>query len=78
MEKVSDEFHIYSLDWNEDRMIFSVDGKVHYTYSPKVKNAQTWPYDSAYYFLFNVAILPEIDPEFTESPMVVDYIRVYQ
>ena len=78
IENASTEFHIYSLEWTEDYMVFSVDGKQHMRYEPAVKNADTWPYDSDYYFLLNIAIEPDIDPEFTESPMVVDYIRVYQ
>ena len=75
---VSDEFHIYTLEWTANDMVFSVDGKPHFKYNPEVKNAQTWPYDSNYYFLLNIAIEPDIDPDFVESPMVVDYIRVYQ
>ncbi len=75
---VSNEFHVYALEWSKDKMVFSVDGVEHYTYDPPVKNRKTWPYDSDYYLLLNIAIEPEIEPGFTESPMVVDYIRVYQ
>ncbi|WP_420402058.1 glycoside hydrolase family 16 protein [Flagellimonas sp.] len=74
----SDQFHVYVLEWTDEKMTFSVDGKVHYTYNPAVKNGDTWPYDMDYYILFNIAIEPDIDPNFTESPMVVDYIRIYQ
>jgi hypothetical protein len=59
-------------------MIFSVDGVEHYTYDPAVQNPSTWPFDAPQYFLFNVAILPEILDSFTESAMEIDYIRVYQ
>ena len=75
---VSDEFHIYTLEWSEKEMIFAIDGKEHFRYNPSIKNADTWPYDTDYYFLFNIAIEPDIDPKFIESPMIVDYIRVYQ
>lgn len=43
-----------------------------------VKNPETWPYDADQYFLFNVAVLPSIGPDFTASSLEVDYIRVYQ
>jgi len=72
------EFHIYTFEWTAEKMTFSIDGKPHYKYHPKVKNAKTWPYDSDYYLILNIAIEPDIDPNFTESTMVVDYIRVYQ
>lgn len=78
IKNASDEFHIYTLDWTPEKMVFKVDGKEHLTYAPKIKDEDTWPYDSDYYFLLNIAILPEIDPNFTESSMLVDYIRVYQ
>lgn len=75
---VSDAFHVYQMEWTADSIIFSVDGQVHYTYAPTVKDADTWPFDDPQYILMNVAILPTIEPSFTQSAMVVDYVRVYQ
>jgi len=75
---VSNSFHIYTIDWDENSMIFAIDGKVHYAYKPKVKNEKTWPYDDNYYLILNIAIEPDIGSDFVESPMVVDYIRIYQ
>lgn len=74
----SDKFHLYTLEWTEEKMVFSVDGIKHYEYNPTVKNSDTWPYDSNYYLLLNIAVEPDIDPTFVESAMVVDYIRIYQ
>ena len=74
----SSKFHNYVLEWSKDKMIFSIDGVEHYKYQPTIKNSDTWPYDSDYYIILNIAIEPDIDPNFVESPMVVDYIRVYQ
>jgi beta-glucanase (GH16 family) len=74
----SNDFHIYTMEWNEDSISFGVDGAEHFTYQPAVRNDQTWPYDSNYYLILNIAIEPDIDPEFIESSMVVDYIRIYQ
>lgn len=78
VDSVSDEFHIYTLEWSKDKMIFSVDGIEHYQYNPTVKNKKTWPYDSDYYFIFNIAIEADVDSNFEESAMQVDYIRVFQ
>ena len=75
---VSSEFHIYSLDWYADKMVFSVDGKVHYTYQPEILNADTWPYDKEQYLLLNLAIEASIYPSFTQGAMEIDYVRVYQ
>ncbi len=78
IQSASNAFHLYSLEWTEDKMVFSIDGVTHFQYHPSVKNADTWPYDSPYYLIFNIAIEPDIDPKFSESAMVVDYIRVFQ
>jgi beta-glucanase (GH16 family) len=75
---VSGEFHIYTLEWTAQKMVFSVDGVVHYTYNPAIKDASTWPFDAPQYLLFNVAMQPSIDPNFTQSSMEIDYVRVYQ
>jgi len=74
----SDEFHIYALEWTAEKLVFSVDGAQHFTYNPEIKDDATWPFDADQYLLFNVAILPEIAANFTESAMEVDYVRVYQ
>jgi beta-glucanase (GH16 family) len=78
IRNASSEFHMYSLEWSADKMIFSVDGIVHYTYNPENKDIENWPYDAPQYLLLNLAILPNITPEFTESAMEIDFVRVYQ
>jgi len=72
-------FHTYVLNWTPQKMVFSVDGLVHYTYNPPVKNADTWPFDKEQYILMNVAIIPGVvTPAFNQATMEVDYVRVYQ
>lgn len=77
-QDVSNQFHLYALEWTAEKMIFSVDNMVHYVYQPTEKKTANWPFISDQYLLFNVAIQADIDPEFVESAMVVDYVRVYQ
>lgn len=75
---VSDIFHIYALEWTPTEMQFSIDGSVYYTYAPNPQNSSNWPYTADQYILLNIAMVGSIDPGFTESPMVLDYVRVYQ
>lgn len=75
---VSTDFHVYTLDWYPDRMVFSVDDVVHYTYRPEVQNKDTWPFDEDQFILLNIAIEGGIHPNFTESSMDIQYVRVYQ
>ena len=76
-----EEFHIYSIDWNENRILFLVDDELYYTYAPSPKDSENWPFDQEMFFILNVAMGGswfDIDPEFSESTMEVDYIRIYQ
>lgn len=75
---VSSEFHVYTLEWSEEKMVFSVDDIVHYIYHPAVKDASTWPFDEEQYILLNIAIQPSIAASFVQDTMVIDYVRVYQ
>jgi beta-glucanase (GH16 family) len=70
-------FHIYTLDWTAERMVFAVNGVEHYTYEPTEKTPDTWPFDADQFLLLNVAIESGIDANFSASAMEVDYVRVY-
>jgi len=78
---VSDSFFVYSMNWSPNEISFMVDGEIYYTYNPTNKNVNTWPFFEPQYILLNIAmggIGGSIDPNFTESAMEIDYIRVYQ
>ncbi len=74
----SSEFHIYTLEWFPDKLVFKVDGNQHYMYKPDVYNADTWPFNAEQYILLNFAFLPDIVSTFVQDAMRVDYVRVYQ
>ena len=74
---ISSEFHIYTLDWTAEKLVFSVDGKQHYTYNPTIKNQATWPFDAPQYVLLNFAIEKVIDADFTQATFDIDYVRIY-
>ena len=82
VQNVTTEFHVYGLEWTPEKLVFSVDGNVHYTYNSANKNASTWPFDSNMFIILNVAVGGAlggtIDPDFVSGTMEVDYVRVYQ
>lgn len=73
----SSSFHIYTLEWWPHKLVFSVDGQVHYTYQPAVRNSRTWPFSSPQYLLLNIAIESSIAPSFVKDTLEVDYLRIY-
>ena len=76
------EFHDYELQWTEEKLQFLVDGKVFYTYAPSERNASTWPYDSPFYLIMNVAIGGglggPVESTLQRATMEIDYVRVYE
>lgn len=72
------QFHVYKLEWTAQKMVFSVDDVIHYTYAPAVKNASTWPFDAEQYLLLNFAIEAQIDSNFSQAEMEIDYVRIYE
>lgn len=80
-EDVSNTFHIYAMEWTDEKIDFYYNDQMYYSYAPQVKNSETWPYNAPQYLLLNIAmggVAGAIDPAFTESEMVIDYVRVYQ
>lgn len=87
------EFHEYQVNWTPEKIEFSIDSVLLYTYSPQVKNADTWPFNKPFFILMNVAmggnwgsdpkyetngLKNGIDSTLTDVAMEVDYVRLYQ
>lgn len=78
---ISNNYHIYSMNWSPNQITFLLDGVAYYTYNPSVKNASTWPFDKEQYLLLNIAmggVAGAIPSTFTNASMIIDYVRVYQ
>lgn len=78
---VSNDFHIYSVNWSPDQIAFLVDDEIYYVYNLGVKDANSWPFNDPQFLLMNVAMgstFHPIDRNFTESEMLIDYVRVFQ
>ncbi|HYW47366.1 MAG TPA: glycoside hydrolase family 16 protein [Bryobacteraceae bacterium] len=80
----SSKFHVWRMDWDENRIVISVDGEVlndsdlNQAANPDGKNG----YRQAQYIILNLAIGGTAggDPSATEFParFEVDYVRIYQ
>jgi len=79
---VSTAFHIYGVKWTQNAIEFSIDEEVYYTYNPSTKNTSTWPFYANQFIILNVAMGGNfggnVDSNFTQSTMEIDYVRVYQ
>jgi beta-glucanase (GH16 family) len=82
-EKFKDEFHVFSLVWEEDLIQILLDDVVYQTFTPGNTGGQPYPFNQPFYFLFNIAVggdFPGNPDATTVFPqyMIVDYIRVFQ
>lgn len=78
IDNAETEFHVYSVEWTEDSIVFLVDNIAYHTF----ENTSDTPFHQDFFLILNVAMGGTfggaIDPGFTESAMVVDYVRVFQ
>ena len=81
------------MNWTYEKLEFSIDSVLIYTYRPAVRNTSTWPFDKPFFMIMNVAmggnwgsdpqyetggLKNGIDPALNSARMEVDYVRVYQ
>ncbi len=88
VDDCSEEFHVYSVEWLPDKLIFSMDGEEYFSYTPtQFTQAPTyaeWPFDQKFYLIMNIAMGGDwggqrgIDENIMSAKMEVDYVRVYQ
>ena len=79
-----EEFHVYAVEWFEDRMEFFVDGEMYFTFENEGKGMETWPFDHNHFLILNAAVggswggSKGIDDGIFPQRMDVDYVRVYR
>tara|TARA_E500000318_G_scaffold109416_1_gene122334 strand:+ start:49 stop:879 length:831 start_codon:yes stop_codon:yes gene_type:complete len=74
----SNEYHIYSMEWDSESIKTYVDDTLVF----ELQNTKDKPYNHGHYLILNIAIggnlggeLPET---FTEDILEIDYVRIYQ
>ncbi len=81
---LSSEFHLYSIEWDAEKIDFMFDGKRFQTFPNRHEGFEAWPFDRNFHLLLNVAVGGNwggkmgVDPDIWPQRMLVDYVRVYQ
>ena len=72
------EFHLYSLEWTPEVIYVLYDDVPYVTFA----NNSNLPFNANFFFILNIAmggnLGGDVDPNFTQDIMEVDYVRVYQ
>ncbi|KAA5827451.1 glycoside hydrolase family 16 protein [Algibacter amylolyticus] len=83
IESIEEGFHVYAVNWTEDKIEFFIDNQLFYTFIPKsVKDDNIWPFNQRFYVIVNLAIGgnyggPEVDNTIFPQEFIIDYIKVY-
>ncbi len=77
---LADDFHVFAVDWQEDHIVWTVDGTEYHAATPADVAPNDWAYNHPFYLLLNLAVGGNFggpvsaDTAFPAS-MVVDYVR---
>jgi beta-glucanase (GH16 family) len=79
----SDDFHIYSVEWTENRVDFFFDGKKYHTANfDKAGEGGNNPFRQPHFLMLNFALGGlwggPIDDAMLPQQFLIDYVRVYQ
>jgi len=85
---MTDNFHVYGVEWLPDKMNFFYDGELEFTYNPVMfKDSPTykeWPFDRRFHLLINLAFggnwggARGVNYDILPVTFEIDYVRVYQ
>ncbi len=80
---ISDDFHTFAIDWDEDGIRWFFDGEQYAEKTPDSLNGREWVFDKPFFLILNVALGGGLGGPIgfsTEFPlhMYVDHVRVYQ
>jgi beta-glucanase (GH16 family) len=82
---VSDDYHIFAVEWQPDKIVWFIDGMPFFTATPgdTFLQGKQWVFNHPFFMLLNVAVGGNfggaVGPETTfPQTMSVDYIRLYQ
>lgn len=79
-------FHLYTMEWDAEKMVFSFDNVPYYTYPLDRANQPDGsnPFRQPHYLKLNLALGTEhnwggrLDPAILPQTFAVDYVRIYQ
>ena len=78
------DYHLYAIEWYEDRIETFVDNKHYFTFKNEGTGVNEWPFDKPHYLILNLAIggawggQKGIDDSLFPHKYYIDYVRVYK
>jgi beta-glucanase (GH16 family) len=82
-EPLSQDFHIYTLEWEPLRFNWFLDGRCYASVDRAEAGADPWPFNEPFYILMNLAVggiwpgKPDSTTTFPQR-LIVDYVRAWR
>jgi len=83
-EKPYEQYHVYAIEWYEDKIDFFLDDEKYFTFKNEGTGNDVWPYDKPHYLILNAAIggtwggQKGIDDTIFPQKYHIDYVRVFK
>lgn len=83
-EDPSKNFHVYAIEWFEDRIDFYFNKTKYFTFQNEGTGNDVWPFDKPHYLILNAAYggswgaSQGTDDSILPQKYYIDYVRVYQ
>lgn len=83
-EKPYERYHVYAIEWYEDRIDFFFDDEKYFTFENEGAGNDVWPFDKPHYLILNAAIggtwggQKGIDDAIFPQKYYIDYVRVFK
>jgi beta-glucanase (GH16 family) len=80
----SQNFHLYTLEWDHEKLRWFFDGKQVHEYDNDGTGPDAWPFDQPEYLLMNLAYGGDsggkkgVDDSLLPADYLIDYVRIYQ
>lgn len=86
LENAHTDFHVFAIEWTEDKIDFFVDGEQYFSYAKNAEFPDYWRFDKPMYLLLNLAIGGDgtwggakgIDNAIFPLKYYIDYVRYYK
>ena len=81
-ETFADDFHVFAVDWDPGRIVFSVDGEVYHSVNSSSVPGD-WVFDHEFFVILNLAVGGTLggpvgpDTVFP-AEVLVDYVRIFE
>ena len=80
---LADDFHVYALEWEPNKLTWLFDGKPYHVLTPADLHGKKWVFDHPFFIILNLAVGGDYGGKLDETThfpqrLTVDWVRVYK